>query len=225
LPRLAAHRSSSRAADTQDVEVCGLLVYERLLPALPGSIARMGSELAEALARHHLVARRRDDILLVVTEAATNAVCHAYLDSPGPLYVAARLLDRSLIVAVVDRGRWTAPRADGPGLGLGLPLMSRLSDDLQISHAASGVGTCVQATFEGAAAATGRHTGVSAATAAGDHGEMLREYLQLLTGAHASQHQDGAREPRPGRAGRRARPATAALTRSFARPALEVLID
>jgi hypothetical protein len=91
------------------------------------------------------------------------------------------------MVAVVDRGRWLLPRADGPGLGLGLSLMSRLSDDLQISHDARGVGTCVRATFEGATAATGRRTAVPPA---GDRGEMLREYLQLLTGTHASLRQD-----------------------------------
>jgi serine/threonine-protein kinase RsbW/stage II sporulation protein AB (anti-sigma F factor) len=134
------------------------------------------------------VERRRDDIRLVMTEAATNAVWHAYRDGdPGPLYVGARLMDWSLIVAVVDRGRWLSPRADGPGLGLGLSLMSQLSDDLLISHDAGGVGTCVRATFEGATAATGRRT---AGPAAGDRGEMMREYLQLLTATHASLHED-----------------------------------
>src|SRR5690348_15753063 len=128
---------SSRGADTRDgaidVEVCGLPVHERLLPAVPGSIARTCSDLAEALARQGLAAGRRDDIRLVVTEAATNAVWHAYRDSdPGPLYVVARLVDRALIVTVVDRDRWMLPRADGPGLGLGLSLMSWLSDDLSI---------------------------------------------------------------------------------------------
>jgi serine/threonine-protein kinase RsbW/stage II sporulation protein AB (anti-sigma F factor) len=183
-------RNSSRAAGTQnlatDVEDCGLLIYERLLPAVAGSVTRMRGELADALARHRLAARRRDDILLVVTEAATNAVWHAYRDSdPGPLYVAARLLDRSLIVVVVDRGRWTLPRADGPGLGLGLSLMTRLTDDLEISHDASRIGTCVQATFDSAA---DRHVAVAAA--ADNRGEMLREYLRLLTARHASLHQD-----------------------------------
>jgi hypothetical protein len=79
------------------------------------------------------------------------------------------------------------PSADGPGLGLGLSLMSRLSDDLSISHDAGGVGTCVRAAFEGAAAATGRRTAVSAA---GDRGQMMREYLQLLTATQASLQQD-----------------------------------
>lgn len=182
----------ARAADPRDVaidvEVCGPLVYERLLPAVPSSIARMRGELADALGRHDLAAGRRDDILLVMTEAATNAVWHAYRDSdPGPLYVSARLVDRSLIVAVADRGRWLLPRADGPGLGLGLSLMSRLSDDVLISHDAGAVGTCVRATFEGATAVTGGRTVMPAP---GDRGEILREYLQLLTATHASLQQD-----------------------------------
>jgi anti-sigma regulatory factor (Ser/Thr protein kinase) len=74
--------------------------------ALPASITRTRTELADTLAVHDLAPGRRDDILLVTTEAATNAVLHAYPDTdPGPLYVAAALVDQDLIVSVVDRGR------------------------------------------------------------------------------------------------------------------------
>ena len=186
---------SSRATDVQkvaaDIDAYGLLVYERLLPALPASVGRIRAELAAVLARHRLAPGRRADILLVLTEAATNAVWHAYLHtSPGPLYVAVGLIRQSLIVAVVDRGRGMLRRSDSPGAGLGLRLMRRLADDLRLSSDACGTGTCVQATFDGAAAATGRRTDLSAITAIVDRGEMLRYYLQRLTASTASLHQD-----------------------------------
>jgi serine/threonine-protein kinase RsbW/stage II sporulation protein AB (anti-sigma F factor) len=148
-------------------------------------------QLGDALARHDLAAGRRDDIALVLTEAATNAVWHAYLDTnPGPLYVSARLLERSLIIVVIDRGRGMLPRSDSPGLGLGLQLMARLTDVLRISSDPCGAGTCVQATFERATGAPGCHARMSTATADRDRAEMLREYVEVLTAATASLHQD-----------------------------------
>ena len=59
----------------------GLLIYERVLPALAGSVTRIRSELMQTLARHDLAADRRTDIALVLSEATTNAVRHAYRDA------------------------------------------------------------------------------------------------------------------------------------------------
>jgi hypothetical protein len=81
----------------------GLLIYERALPALAGSVARIRRELIETLARHDLAADRRADVAAVVREAATNAVLHAYGDpTPGPLYAAAAVGGDSLTVWISD---------------------------------------------------------------------------------------------------------------------------
>ena len=187
-PSEGRSRAAQPAGAAIDVDACEWLVYERLLPAVPVSVPSARGGLSAALVRHRLVGRRRDDVLLVLTEAATNAVWHAYRDTaPGPLYVNARLLGESLVVTVADRGRWPGRRSPSPGLGLGLRLMRRLADELKISHDAAGVGTCVQATFAGVAA--GRRSS-HAAAADGDRGELLREYLRLLSAAHASLQQD-----------------------------------
>src|SRR3954454_326553 len=81
----------------------GLLIYERVLPALASSVGRIRRELAETLLLHELAPGRRADIALVVSEAATNAVLHASRDAaPGPLYAAATLGADSLIVCISD---------------------------------------------------------------------------------------------------------------------------
>jgi serine/threonine-protein kinase RsbW len=76
----------------------------------------------------------RADVALAVGEACTNVVMHAYVgaDAPGSLIVEASQLDGALVVAVRDEGRGMLPRADSPGLGLGLSIIARLSHRLEI---------------------------------------------------------------------------------------------
>lgn len=72
------------------------------------------------------------DIKLAVTEACTNVVVHAYPDSVGPMGLRATVDDRRLDLVVIDRGRGIVPRADSPGLGLGLPLIATLAESLEL---------------------------------------------------------------------------------------------
>jgi anti-sigma regulatory factor (Ser/Thr protein kinase) len=79
-------------------------------------------------------AQTLSDIKLAVTEACTNVVVHAYGDDEGPLEVAASLDEGRLLVVVRDEGRGIAPRADSPGLGLGLPLIASLTESLELGR-------------------------------------------------------------------------------------------
>ena len=130
-----------------------------------------------ALEREQVPVGRRADIVLFAGEASTNVVVHAYVGtSPGPLYAAAMLADRDLIVSVCDCGRGMVPRSDSPGAGLGLPLMARLADGLWMASDSDGAGTCVHGTFERATRAL-----VSAAAGLTRHDDrraMLREYRE-----------------------------------------------
>jgi len=73
------------------------------------------------------------DIKLAITEACTNVVIHAYDDGQeGALEVDAAVDDRLLTVVIRDRGRGIVPRADSPGLGLGLPLIATLAESLEL---------------------------------------------------------------------------------------------
>jgi serine/threonine-protein kinase RsbW len=74
------------------------------------------------------------DVKLAVTEACTNVVVHAYPDSDGPMEIAAAIRDGRLAVAVRDEGRGMLPRADSPGLGLGLPLIATLAETLELGR-------------------------------------------------------------------------------------------
>lgn len=85
--------------------------------------------LGEALA---LPDQLLSDIKLAVTEACTNVVIHAYPDGEGPMEVRAALADRELSIVVRDEGRGVVPRADSPGLGLGLPLIATLTESLEL---------------------------------------------------------------------------------------------
>jgi stage II sporulation protein AB (anti-sigma F factor) len=108
--------------------------------------------------RHWLIDRAREAgagprvleaIGLAAAEAATNAVLHAFNDGVdvGEIAVSAELLDYDRIrVVVADNGSGLRPRPDSPGLGLGLPLISQLADDVEITTPPTG-GTEVRMDF------------------------------------------------------------------------------
>src|SRR4051812_17041334 len=102
------------------------------LPAEPKNASRARRAGLNALTG---IAVDRDAIGVVVSEAVTNAVVHAYRDreQPGRVHVCASLADEGVNVAVDDDGLGMHPRHDSPGVGLGLPLMGDLADQLEVS--------------------------------------------------------------------------------------------
>jgi serine/threonine-protein kinase RsbW len=93
--------------------------------------------------------RTCDAIALAVSEALTNVVQHAYVgQEPGPIVVEALLESRNqLVLRVCDEGRGPTPRADSPGLGLGLGVMAQTADDFSISNRQDTRGTVVTLRF------------------------------------------------------------------------------
>jgi stage II sporulation protein AB (anti-sigma F factor) len=87
------------------------------------------------------------DVLLAVSEVVTNAVIHGYRDKPGGVVaVEGRQWEDRLQVSVSDRGGGMAPRVDSPGLGLGLPMVGRIAQRVDITAQADG-GTVVRMQF------------------------------------------------------------------------------
>jgi anti-sigma regulatory factor (Ser/Thr protein kinase) len=78
------------------------------------------------------------DIRLAVSEALANAVVHAYPGEPGEVHVTAALTAGELWVLIADDGCGMRPGSDRAGLGLGLGLISLLSDHLSIVRRSSG---------------------------------------------------------------------------------------
>ena len=110
---------------------------ELALPARAANIAVVRhafGALGEAFAVDEEVL---SNIRHAVTEACTNVVIHAYPDDQeGLLEVAATLSEDKLEVVVRDEGPGIGPRADSPGLGLGLPLIVSLTESVQLGRAA-----------------------------------------------------------------------------------------
>jgi serine/threonine-protein kinase RsbW len=115
--------------------------------AKPSSVARARSALAEFASSAGASDTQLDAVRLAVSEAVTNAVLHAYRGVPGQIQVTAALAGRELWILVSDEGGGLQPRADHPGLGLGLGLISQVCDDMAIVPRSAG-GTEVQILFK-----------------------------------------------------------------------------
>ena len=79
------------------------------------------------------------DIVLVVNEACSNSVEHAYRGlQPGTMRVEAARDDRHIHVKVADTGSWKTPPADPGTRGRGLLLMRTLSEHVDLDGTAEG---------------------------------------------------------------------------------------
>ena len=114
--------------------------------ASPRSVAEGRSKLADFAAKVGATPSQIDAVRLAASEALTNSVLHAYRGGPGLIYVNAAVASEELWILISDDGCGLKPRADRPGLGLGLGLISEVSDDFAIVSRATG-GTEVRIRF------------------------------------------------------------------------------
>jgi anti-sigma regulatory factor (Ser/Thr protein kinase) len=105
---------------------------EATFPGTPPGVGELRRAVAEVARRCGLSDNVVDAARLAASEAASNAVVHAYRESPGDLRLRARVQDGELHVVIADSGEGLAPRTDSPGLGLGLPIMAHLSKRFEI---------------------------------------------------------------------------------------------
>lgn len=88
-----------------------------------------------------------DDIVLAISEAASNVVVHAYDRRPGTVTVVAQVDEqRRLQILVRDHGCGIAPPADTPLMGHGLALMEHVAQSLEV--VGSPAGTDVSMVFQ-----------------------------------------------------------------------------
>jgi anti-sigma regulatory factor (Ser/Thr protein kinase) len=125
------------------------------LPAEPQSASRARRAVLHALSG---IAVDRDAVGVVVSEAVSNAVVHAYRDRehPGEVHVSASLDDDGVDVSVADDGIGLRPRTDSPGVGLGMPLIADLADRVEITGAHPGTRVSAHFMLMGAAGPHGR---------------------------------------------------------------------
>jgi anti-sigma regulatory factor (Ser/Thr protein kinase) len=108
-----------------------------------GNVAVARDALAR-LARE--VGARVDDVKIAVSEAVGNAVLHAYRgDETGTIRVIGRYQRGRLLVTVADDGIGMTPNPGNPGLRVGIPLITKLCDDVRFTS--SDNGTVVSMSF------------------------------------------------------------------------------
>jgi serine/threonine-protein kinase RsbW len=115
-------------------------------PAVADSVPRAREALSKFAQSAGVSGNQLDAVRLAVSEAATNAVVHAYGGGPGQIQLDAALGSGDLWVLVADDGYGMRPRIDSPGLGVGLALISQVCDEFAIVKRSSG-GTEVRMRF------------------------------------------------------------------------------
>jgi anti-sigma regulatory factor (Ser/Thr protein kinase) len=118
----------------------GVEALEVTLPAIPASIGHLRSYAREFASGAGATDEAITDIALAISEAATNAVIHAY---PGgrttndTASLRGNVADDWLELAVADRGAGFRPGPPG-GLGFGLKVMAAVSDSMRVEQREEG---------------------------------------------------------------------------------------
>ena len=117
--------------------------FRRVVPARSEELAGLRAGLRAWLELAGVPGERHGDVLLLVGEAAANAVEHAYdSERPGVVEVEVSLLgDGSMAVSIADRGAWR-PSASQPERGHGTSIMRSLSTSF--ARRTDGHGTTVE---------------------------------------------------------------------------------
>ena len=109
--------------------------FEARFPGTPLGVRMLRREMAGIAKDCGMDVERIADVQLAVTEAATNAVIHAYAKAEGELSVTAAMQDGELAIVVGDTGPGLVERRDSPGLGVGLSVIASVAERLKIvSH-------------------------------------------------------------------------------------------
>jgi anti-sigma regulatory factor (Ser/Thr protein kinase) len=106
-------------------------------PALPELVPLFRHAASDFAVEHGASPELRTDIVLAVSEAVTNAVKHSDAHEEETVTMAATASDGWLEIVVRDRGTGFGT-AESDGLGLGLPIIARLSARLTISQEGDG---------------------------------------------------------------------------------------
>lgn len=109
-------------------------------PAVPESVGELRRAVGEFARSHGAGDEVVMALQLAASEAMSNAVIHAYADreAPGTLTIEAAREGDEIAVVVRDDGTGMRPRPDSPGLGVGLPLMTRSTQSLKFSEGPGG---------------------------------------------------------------------------------------
>ena len=108
-------------------------------PATADSVPRARRAVGRFATAAGVTEQQLEGIRLVVSEAVSNAVLHAYDGDGGEIQVTAAVVPGELWVLIADDGfGLRAERSGNRGLGLGLGWMAQFSDGLTLVTRSSG---------------------------------------------------------------------------------------
>src|SRR5829696_3715331 len=119
--------------------------FEATVPGTPLGVRALRREISGIAEECGMDATGVADVQLAVTEAATNAVMHAYATTTGDLTVTAAVHEGQLAIVIADTGGGLVERRDSPGLGVGLSIIATVTDEMRIVSDTSG--TRIHMTF------------------------------------------------------------------------------
>jgi serine/threonine-protein kinase RsbW len=108
------------------------IAFDARYPGTPRGVSVLRRAMAGLAKDCGMDAEGIADVRLAVTEAATNAVIHAYAETEGELRVTAAMHDGELTIVIGDTGPGLVERQNSPGLGLGLALIAKVVERLKI---------------------------------------------------------------------------------------------
>jgi anti-sigma regulatory factor (Ser/Thr protein kinase) len=106
--------------------------------AVAASVPTARADVVEFAAAAGITGERLDAVRLAVSEAITNVVVYAYPARLGHIHVTARIAGGELWVLVADSGCGIHAGRESDGLGLGLALISQLTDGFSVLERSSG---------------------------------------------------------------------------------------
>ena len=111
--------------------------YGKEFACSPGAVRAIRDDIAAVARRCHLPEETVQNIRLAVSEAATNSIIHGRAPADAHLIVRVNTSGDELCIVIADQGHGMLPRDDGPGLGLGLPIMSTVAKRVEFVSPAS----------------------------------------------------------------------------------------
>ena len=127
------------------------------VPAIADRLAEIRRRLIVWLEPIGVSATGIADIVLVVNEACTNCIEHAYRGiAAGKILLMAKHTGGQIVVDIADHGVWQTPPSQPSTRGRGLPIMRAVSAGLDVNP--SPEGTTVRMKFDAAPQGCGSRT-------------------------------------------------------------------
>jgi len=125
----------------------------RRWPATPEQLKPIRADVRHWLGPLELTDDAQHDLLLAVSEAASNAIEHAHPTTSRHAVVELTFWtdNHAVWIEIVDHGEWKAPSTNRGSRGRGIPMMQRLVESVMIHYDTRGTRVLLRHPLPGAA--------------------------------------------------------------------------